>query len=63
LVYHKQEQFGKDLLKHIIRQSLIDASFDYEAYVSEHSATKEDFSVIIDEVLEGKTDIIEKIKN
>jgi len=62
LLYHQQSVFGKDLLKYIIKQSLADATFDYQSYVTQHQSLQEDFTGIIEEILSEKTDIVEKIQ-
>jgi Asp-tRNA(Asn)/Glu-tRNA(Gln) amidotransferase B subunit len=61
-VYQKEKKFNKDLLKQIIRKTIDDKKFDYIAYVNKHMSSVEDFSDVINEVLDEKKDIVEKIQ-
>jgi Asp-tRNA(Asn)/Glu-tRNA(Gln) amidotransferase B subunit len=62
IVYQKEKKFNKDLLKQIIRKTIDDKKFDYIAYVNKHMSSVEDFSDVINEVLDEKKDIVEKIQ-
>lgn len=62
LLYQQQSNFGKDLLKYIIKESLVDSTFDYQSYVIQHQSKQEDFTEIIEEILCEKADIVQKIQ-